>query len=493
MINSEVCPFCGGNFEYTNGKWKCRFCGSYRPKEFSDEETVLIYMASQKLRQGDFYEAEQDFDDIIHKYPENSHAYWGRLMSRYGIKYEEDYDGNWIPTCYAASIEGLYSSNDYLMALKYADEENRSFYRSQADYIENVRKEWVERAAKERPYDIFICYKESDRERKLEQTEDSYDLQDIYIRLTEKGYRVFFSRVSLRDKVGEKYEPYIFNALSTAKVMLVYGSRPEYINSAWMKNEWTRYGKRIQTGEKNKRSLLVACKGFSPSELPALLRSRQCFDASRITFCSELFEAVEKIMREEDTACHTSAEAGMDAGKPDLKKTESKGLQYQINRYDEWCLIEGIGTCRDSELIIPKTIFDPVTKREFPVTTIASVAFSGCTHIKSVVLPDTMQGIGDGAFQMCKGLTSVVMTGGFFHIRKGVFSGCERLAHVVLPDGLQSVGAAAFQGCVDLKSVIYTGTVKNWKRVKIASGWRARSSVKTVTCSDGILKLGIFS
>ena len=292
----NICPFCGGYFEYNDGKWKCRFCGSYQPDEISSEEAALVYNASQKLRLADFYEAELEFDDIVHQYPGNSYGYWGRLMAKYGIKYEEDYDGGRIPTCYAASIESVYASEDYKMALKYANEGNREFYRTQAEYIERVRKEWIQKAKKEKPYDVFICYKESDSSAGMERTPDSNEMQDLYIRLTQKGYRVFFSRESLSDKVGEKYEPYIFNALSTAKVMLVYGSKPEYINSTWMKNEWTRYGKLIQSGIKHEDSLLVACRNFSPNELPAVLRSRQCFDAKKLTFYGELIETIEKII-----------------------------------------------------------------------------------------------------------------------------------------------------------------------------------------------------
>ena len=45
------------------------------------------------------------------------------------------------------------------------------------------------------------------------------------------GYRVFFSPVSLNGISGEEYEPYIYNALNTATVMLVYGSRESIFSS----------------------------------------------------------------------------------------------------------------------------------------------------------------------------------------------------------------------------------------------------------------------
>ena len=294
----NICNNCGGDYEYRHGKWICRACGSYKPEELSNEEVTLLYTAFQNLRLAKFSEAELEFDDIIQKYPKNPSGYWGRLLSKYGIKYEEDFDGRRIPTCYATSIESVVDDKNYLKAVEFADEDTKAYYQKQAEYIERVRKEWVEKARKEKPYDIFISYKESDIPNGIDRTQDSIAAQELYIHLTEQGYRVFFSRESLRDKVGEKYEPYIFNAISTAKVMLVYGSSPEYITSTWVKNEWTRYEKKIEAGEKKPNSLLVACDGFSPSELPSVLSSKQCFNANDRRFYFDLTEAVDKIIHE---------------------------------------------------------------------------------------------------------------------------------------------------------------------------------------------------
>ncbi len=299
-MKQNVCNICGANYEYRNGRWVCPACGAYKTEELSNEEVTLLYTAAQKLRIGDFSEAENEYSDIVSKYPKNSSGYWGRLLSRYGIKYEEDFDGRKIPTCYATSIESVLHDKDYLKALELADKDSKKYYTEQAGYIERVRKEWVERAKKEKPYDIFICYKDSDLPNGIGRTKDSIAAQELYIHLTEQGYRVFFSRESLRDKVGEKYEPYIFNALSTAKVMLVYGSSAEYITSTWLKNEWTRYEKRLQAGEKKPNSLIVACDGFSPSELPSALSSMQCMDATKRTFYSDLDAQIKRIIKGEE-------------------------------------------------------------------------------------------------------------------------------------------------------------------------------------------------
>ncbi len=299
-MSQNICNICGANYEYHNGRWKCPACGAYKAEELSNEEVTLLYHAAQKLRLSDFDEAEKAYTDIIEKFPRNPNGYWGRLLSKYGIKYEEDFDGRKIPTCYATSIESVISDKDYKKAIELADKETKEYYILQAQYIERVRKEWVEKARKEKPYDVFLCYKDSDMANGIDRTKDSIAVQDLYIHLTSQGYRVFFSRESLRDKVGEKYEPYIFNALSTAKVMLVYGSNPDYITSTWLKNEWTRYEKRIQAGEKKENSLLVACDGFSPNELPKVLAARQCFDATKRSFYGDLDVVIKNLIKGEE-------------------------------------------------------------------------------------------------------------------------------------------------------------------------------------------------
>ena len=75
--------------------------------------------------------------------------------------------------------------------------------RDEARQLEELRKNIIEVSGKEEPYDIFISYKETDENGS--RTLDSVIAQDIYTELTDKGYRVFFSRISLEDKLGVEY------------------------------------------------------------------------------------------------------------------------------------------------------------------------------------------------------------------------------------------------------------------------------------------------
>ena len=285
-MNNNICNICGANYEYKDGKWRCPACGAYKPEEISNEEETLLYNAAQQLRLSAFDEAEKMYGDIVQQYPKNSRGYWGLVLAKYGIKYEKDYDGKkvkMVPSCYAASYEKISDDKIFQKALLYADKDNKAYYESQAKRIEDVWSKWGEIAKNEEPYDIFISYKDSDKENGVARTQDSYDAYELYSKLKEKGYRVFYSRESLAGKGGEKYEPYIFNALNTAQVMIVYGTRPEYIESTWVKNEWLRFYKRMKAGQKQENSLILAYKGLNPSELPKPLCEIQGIDLGRVT------------------------------------------------------------------------------------------------------------------------------------------------------------------------------------------------------------------
>ena len=80
--------------------------------------------------------------------------------------------------------------------------------------------------------------------------------------MTKEGFKVFFSRITLEDKLGTAYEPYIFAALNSAKVMVVLGTKPEHFNAVWVKNEWNRYLALIKAGAE--KTLIPAYQDMDP-------------------------------------------------------------------------------------------------------------------------------------------------------------------------------------------------------------------------------------
>lgn len=476
MSYENICNICGANYEYVNGRWVCPACGAYKAEELSNEEVTLLYNAAQKLRLADFDDAEQAYADIVQKYPFNHEGYWGRLLSKYGIKYEEDFDGKKIPTCYATTIESILGDSDYKRATELAPPDVREYYARQAEYIERVRKEWVDKASHEAPYDVFICYKDSDLANGIDRTQDSIAAQELYIHLMEQGYRVFFSRESLRDKVGEKYEPYIFNALSTAKVMLVYGTNPEFITSTWLKNEWTRYHKRILAGDKKQGSLVTICDGFAPSELPRLLSATQCFDATKRSFYSDLDKYVKKYTKEDEPApVAVPAPEGEAAGDAAVQEAPVAVEKKKLSRGKK----TAIGVAAAAVLIaVLMVIFIPVLTADPALDNFEiREGAGGMTYIsgyvgdgKKVVIPEkfnggTVVGIEARAFDSMDTLTSITIPDSVTSIGANAFYGCTSVDTIVIPSSVTSMGMSAFYGWTNKQTVIIQG------KETAPSGW----------------------
>ena len=104
--------------------------------------------------------------------------------------------------------------------------------------------------------------------------------QNIYQMLTKSGYRVFFSRISLEDKLGQKYEPCIYSALNSAKLMLVVGTEREEFNTPWVKNEWVRF---LNMMQENTQKVLIPCfRNIDPYDLPDEFQMLQSQDMAKV-------------------------------------------------------------------------------------------------------------------------------------------------------------------------------------------------------------------
>ena len=101
------------------------------------------------------------------------------------------------------------------------------------------------------------------------------------------------------------------------------------------------------------------------------------------------------------------------------------------------------------------------------VTSISGWAFANCSSLESVVIPDSVTSIGDGTFYDCSSLVSVVIPDGVESIGYMAFYYCSSLESVVIPDSVTSIGYMAFNGCSALKDVYYTGTEEEWGQISI--------------------------
>ena len=223
----------------------------------------------------------------------DAESYWSLVLCRYGIEYVEDPNSHKrVPTVNRAQYTSIYDDEDYKSALQYATVEQKKVYEQEVEKINEIQKGILAISQKEEPFDVFICYKETDSNGR--RTQDSVLANDLYHQLTQEGFKVFFSRITLEDKLGTAYEPYIFAALNSAKVMVVLGTKEEYFNAVWVKNEWSRFLALIRDGKK--KILIPAYRDMDPYDLPEEFSHLQAQDMSKLGFMQDLIRGIKKLV-----------------------------------------------------------------------------------------------------------------------------------------------------------------------------------------------------
>lgn len=310
------CKMCGAPLEVKEGQTiaVCSYCGSRQTVANANDERKenLFNRANTMRRNCEFDKAILSYQSILSIFPDEPEAHRGLCLSKYGIEYVDDPATKAKkPTIHRVSFDSILKDSDYLAALAYADVIAREEYQTEAKEIADIQKNILSISQKEEPFDIFICYKETDEKGK--RTPDSVMAQEIYSQLTDKGYKVFFSRVTLESKLGTMYEPYIFAALNSAKIMLVIGTKKEYFEAVWVKNEWTRFIDLMQTRPDH---YLIPCyRNMDAYEMPEQFLSFQAQDLAKLGFMQDLIRGIDKIMgRESPTA-----------------KVETKIIQTDVN------------------------------------------------------------------------------------------------------------------------------------------------------------------
>ena len=599
------CKMCGEPLDLSlavSGVCKCNICNTYQtisiPVATSEKIEALYGSASHFRRNNEFDIAISVYQQILAEDSEDPEAYWGVVLCRYGIEYVKDpKTKNMLPTVNRTQLKPIFNDSDYILALKYATEAQRTIYEREAGAIDEIQRGILEISSREEPFDVFICYKETDRDGK--RTEDSVIAQQIYKELTRDGIKVFFARITLEDKLGSAYEPYIFGALSSARVMLVVGTSCENLNSAWVKNEWSRYLNLINQGQK--KTLIPAYKYIDAYELPKELLSLQGQDLGALGGVDNLILATEKLVGNKKSerditlelleraydnlelgdfvgavsiadkvieadfkcaeayvvrllaefkACNKEALAecseligesfdykrAMKYGDEGLKSfladseaksrarcekqreleaklgeerriEEEKRLAEERQRVANATTIKAPTTgarvekptiSRDGTLRLPygTTIIkdnqfsnnEKIVYVEIPDTVeeIGDGAFEGCCNLVSVTIPSSVNYLGSNALSHC-GLRTVNIPGSIRKIGDYAFEGCHSLTSATLGEGVIEIGESAFEGC-GLKSISLPTTLTT-----ISTKSFEGCSFESLSLPDGVTDIGNYS
>ena len=290
------CKMCGEPldlFKAVNGICRCDLCNTTQTiSRLSSEKVEDLYgRASHFRRLNEFDLAMSVYEQIITEDPNDPEAYWGVVLCRYGIEYVKDTaTGRRIPTVNRTQLVSIFFDDEYKIALDLANPEQRELYKKEAEQIDNIQKGILELSSKEEPFDVFICYKETDENGR--RTEDSVLANQLYNELSRDGLKVFFSRITLEDKLGSEYEPYIFSALQSARVMVAFGTQGDYFKAVWVKNEWSRFLNLIKSG---KRKFIVPAYKDA-NDLPDEFKNIQGQDLTKIGAILDLAHGVEKLV-----------------------------------------------------------------------------------------------------------------------------------------------------------------------------------------------------
>lgn len=168
----------------------------------------------------------------------------------------------------------------------------------------------------------------------------------------------------------------------------------------------------------------------------------------------------------------------------DSTNGHSVGLIYSLNSDGRSYTVTGMGTCKDTQLVIPST------HQGLPVTRIDKETFSGCKNIVSISIPSNVKSIGKAAFVGCNNLTNLYITDmaswcnitfeGIFanplgwaknlylndnlvteliipktvtEIQNGTFQWCTSLTKVLIHEGVEKISLFAFNYCFGLENI----------------------------------------
>lgn len=165
----------------------------------------------------------------------------------------------------------------------------------------------------------------------------------------------------------------------------------------------------------------------------------------------------------------------------------SLGLEYVLSNDGSYYSVQGIGTCTDTEIIVPSS-YESIPVKHVGITNtsgftsivipngVTYVTFKKCPDLTNIVIPDSVERLGDQAFQMCTSLSSITIGNGVQTIGISCFEDCTSLKTVVIPDSVKTLDVYAFRGCTNLSKVIIGNSV-NRIALETFSGCTRLSSI----------------
>ena len=149
--------------------------------------------------------------------------------------------------------------------------------------------------------------------------------------------------------------------------------------------------------------------------------------------------------------------------------------------------IDGVLFSKDATYLIRYPENKTCSKYIIPdsVTGIGNDAFNGCMSLTSITIPNNVTSIGFNAFYRCTSLTSITIPDGVTTIGWNAFTGCTNLTSITIPDSVTSIFSGAFEECTSLTSITIPDSV-----TRIDDGvFRGCTSLTSITIPDSVTSI----
>ena len=488
-MTENVCKNCNAPLDMTeakNGVIACSFCGSVYtlPKDGQSDAVVRLISAGQTaLDLCRFDDALTAFTKAIELDGSEPEAYWGRALARNRVQYLRDTVNNRLqPICHKVTDEKFTADPDCRKALNLATPEQRAAYEKKAEEIDYIRREFYAIEKSGLTYDCFICVKVTEEDGR--HTEDSFAALKLYNALKKAGYKPFFSEEEMGTRSGADYEALILYALKSAGSLLIVCSDKRYLETKWVKNEYTRYAAMLTDEEKERGSMAIVYLGKPIEKLPGLKGKLQGVDYRQFDAMDRIRafidshdaekqrkkaerEAAEREARERKeaeerekirAAAEAERKAAEEAAKARAEAAEKRAAEMERR-------LKELEAAQNAPKNAPENVSKPAQTpagksplSDFEIEDGVLVKYLGKGG--DVIIPDGVTEIGDEAFKDCENLVFVRIPDGVTHIDGSAFERCRQLGRVRVPDSLKSIGDRAFVGCNSLTGFTIPAGVK---------------------------------
>ena len=350
-----LCPNCGSEEKVDQNQetFKCSHC--FRTLPVRESKTIQDSSLQRRLddaitkRNGcDFEEAGLILEDLESEYPDVADIYYQLLLTDYGVSFvSENNSVTEKPVISAVQKESIFSNEHYrkLESLLTNFPNRLKNYKDRLEEIDKIREEAIKTMKDIEPFEVFICYKRTTEDGSL--TWDSKTADKLYRKFTDWGLNVFYAEETLYHKyAGRAFEPVICSALLSAKLFVLVCASPnhaEYLQAPWVKNEWTRFKKRIDNEVDVKLRLLpVFDNGFTPEQLPrALMKGTEGiklddeFDSIAYAIASSVISK-EKKSKFNDIKVQTNKVGTLSVKKEEIKQRTFTGFkEKELNNLEK--------------------------------------------------------------------------------------------------------------------------------------------------------------